>query len=268
MLAGRAMMWYDNGRTMLYGRKTHMIPQLRRQKILEMLQGREVSYLADLVDAIALSESTVRRDLKQLEKVGDIELLRGGGIRLGSNNHEKDVMIKLQLHRKEKTRIAKFAANFIQQGDVIFLDPSSANSMLIAELTDKRVTVVTNSLMHINQLIKAGIKCIMIGGQIKANTMSCIGAAAEQCLSIYRFSKSFLGASGMDVKMGITNHDPSELCIKRMAISNSVSTYFLIDSSKYGVVNMCRVAEINECTIITDKRIKELEPFDNILYTE
>lgn len=245
-----------------------MIPQLRRQNILEMLQGREVSYLVDLVDAIALSESTVRRDLKQLEKSGEIELLRGGGIRMGGNNHEKDVMIKLQLHRAEKIKIATYAANLVQQGDVIFLDPSSANSMLISLLANKHVTVVTNSLMHINQLLKAGIKCIMIGGQIKANTLSCIGAAAEQCLSGYRFSKSFLGAGGMDVRMGLTNHDPSELSIKRMAINNSVITYFLIDASKYGVVNMCRVAEINECPIIMDRRIKELEPFDNILYAE
>lgn len=245
-----------------------MIPQLRRQKILEMLQGREVSYLADLVGAIALSESTVRRDLKQLEKSGEIELLRGGGIRLGNNNYEKDVMIKLHLQKAEKTRIARFAANLIQQGDVIFLDPSSANSMLIHELAGKRITVVTNSLMHINQLIKAGIKCIMIGGQIKAHTMSCIGSGAERCLGEFRFSKSFLGANGMDVRMGITNHDPSELSIKRLAISNSVVTYFLIDSSKYGVVNMCRVADMDECPVITDRRIKELEPLDNILYAE
>ncbi|MHC1787551.1 MAG: DeoR/GlpR family DNA-binding transcription regulator [Christensenellales bacterium] len=245
-----------------------MIPQLRRQQILRTLQGREVAYLADLVQESTLSESTVRRDLKQLEKSGEIELLRGGGIRLINNNYEKDVLIKLRLQQAEKARIARLAATLVHPGDVIFLDPSSANSLLIGELPGKRLTVVTNSLMHINQLLKLGIPCIMIGGQIKEHTMSCIGPGAERSLGEYRFSKSFLGANGMDLRMGITNHDPGEQAIKRLAISNSVSTYFLIDSSKYGVVNMCRVAAMDECVIITDKRLAELAACENILYAE
>lgn len=245
-----------------------MIPQLRRQRILELVRDKEVTLLEDLVQAMGLSESTIRRDLNLMKASGELELLRGGGIRMAGANHEKDVLTKLHLQKAEKERIAAMAAGFIEPGDVLFLDPSSANSMLINYLAGMKVSVVTNSLMHINQLLKANIRCFMIGGQIKTQTLSCVGVGALSAMKEYRFSKCFLGANGMDPRMGITNHDPNELHIKRLAIEYSVKAYFLIDSSKFGTVNMCRVAGIDECTIITDRRLPELAGYSNILYAE
>jgi DeoR family fructose operon transcriptional repressor len=245
-----------------------MIPTLRRQKIVDLLQGNEILFLADLVAAMGISESTVRRDLKELAHGGDIELLRGGGVRLHHENVEMNIDAKLLLNREEKDRIAKYAAGLIYPGDIVFLDPSSVNYLLIDHITAERVTVVTNSIANMNKLLKADINCVMIGGQIKKNTSSCVGAMAERMLRELRFSKSFLGANGMSVEMGMTNHDPNEQSIKRLAIEHSVSSYFLIDSSKYGVVAMCKVADIGDCMIITDKRRKELDALDNIIYVE
>lgn len=249
-------------------RMDDMIPTLRRQKIVDLLQGNEVLFLTDLVAAMGISESTVRRDLKELAHSGEIELLRGGGVRLHRENVEMNIDAKLLLNKEEKDRIARYAAGLIYPGDIIFLDPSSVNYLLIDYITAERVTVVTNSVAHMNKLIKADINCIMIGGQIKKNTSSCVGAMAERMLGQLRFSKSFLGANGMTVEMGMTNHDPNEQSIKRLALEHSVSTYFLIDSSKYGVVAMCKVADIGECMIITDRRRKELDALDNVIYAE
>ncbi len=245
-----------------------MIPTLRRQKIVDLLQGNEVLFLADLVAAMGISESTVRRDLKELAHSGEIELLRGGGVRLHHENVEMNIDVKLQLCREEKDRIARYAAGLIYPGDIIFLDPSSVNYLLIDYIAAERVTVVTNSIANISKLLKADINCIMVGGQIKKNTSSCVGPLAEQTMGRLRFSKSFLGANGMSMEMGITNHDPNEQSIKRLAIEHSVSTYFLIDSSKYGVVAMCKVADIGESMIVTDRRRKELDALDNVIYVE
>ncbi len=245
-----------------------MIPQIRRQTMLDLIKSKEVSMLADLVEAMGLSESTIRRDLKLLARQGELELLRGGGIRLVSANFEKDVQTKLLLHKEEKQRIARLAAEYIETDDVIFLDPSSVNTFLITCLAGKNITVVTNSLMHINQLVRLGIRCLMVGGQVKTKTLSCVGVTALSAMKEYRFSKSFLGATGFDIKMGITNIDPNELHIKRQAIASSVKTFFLADSSKYGLINMCKVAEIDEHTIITDRRLPELEGLSNIVYAE
>ncbi|HHV08806.1 MAG TPA: DeoR/GlpR transcriptional regulator [Clostridiales bacterium] len=242
-----------------------MIPVLRRQQLLELLPESEVVLLTDLIEKVNISESTLRRDLKELELQGDIEMLRGGGVRLKKEVVELDLNEKISLNKEEKERIVQYAANLINPNDVVFLDPSSLNLLMVDYIKSENVTVVTNSIATCNKLVSRNIKCILVGGEIKVKTSSCIGPIADQILSGLRFSKSFLGANGISVENGITNHDLRERSIKRIAINNSVNTYFLIDSSKYEVVAMCKIAEIDECNIITGKKYNEFDKLENII---
>lgn len=245
-----------------------MIPAVRRQKLLNLLKERELLFLPDVIEAMDSSESTVRRDLKTLARNGEVELLRGGGVRLPKRNVEMSLHAKLQLSKEEKERIAKAAAALIYPGDVIFMDPSSANYLMIDYIQAERVTVVTNSITHMNKLLGADINCIMVGGQIKKTTSSCVGPQAEQMLRSLRFSKCFLGANGISREGGVTNHDPLEQSIKRMAIENSAVTYFLIDSAKFGITTMCKVADVDEHMIITDQEVSGYEDLDNIIVVD
>ncbi len=243
-----------------------MIPMLRKENIMGLLREGDVLLLQDLARALDISESTVRRDLKELAETGEVELLRGGGVRLRVEAVAQSIDARLELNAAEKDRIARCAASLVQPGDTIFLDPSSANAMLIGYLTAENVSCVTNSLLHAERLLRAGIPCVLIGGQVKPFTRSCVGAAAEAAMRGYRFNKSFLGANGVSVQLGLTNHDPAEQAIKRLAIEQSMQAFFLVDSSKFGAVAMCQVAAIDECAIIADRPRRELEPFPNILY--
>ncbi len=245
-----------------------MIPAERHIQIINFLQGKEVVSLKDISDKLGISLSTIRRDAKQLSKDGQVQLLRGGAIRLPKELIELNLDAKMMLHREEKNKIARFAASFIGDGEVVFLDPASTNFLLIDYLIDKNVVVITNSIAIANKLIKSEIQCILIGGQIKRTTSACLGEIAEQTLKDLYFDRCFLGATGMSLVAGITNHDLREKSIKRVAINNSKHPYFLIDSSKYGCVAMCKVAEIDECTIICDREISELSHLSNFIYVK
>lgn len=242
-----------------------MIPVLRRQQILDLLTQQEVGYLNELADKLGISESTLRRDLKDLEQQGEVEVLRGGGVRLKKVAVELNLDEKIQLNKEEKERIAKYAASLIYPHDIIFLDPSSLNYLMVDYINFEDVTVVTNSVAIFNKLVKQDVKMVLVGGDVKAMTCSCVGPIAEQMISDLRFSKSFLGANGMSLEKGLTNHDVRERAIKKIAIENSVSTYFLVDSSKYGVVTMYKVADIDECTIITGKSHPDFSKLGNVI---
>lgn len=245
-----------------------MIPAIRQQKLLDLLKDNKLLFLPDIIEAMDSSESTVRRDLKSLAKSGEVELLRGGGVRMLKRHIEMNIQVKMQMNKDEKLRIAATASAMIHPGDIIFLDPSSVNFLLIDFITAEGVTVMTNSITHMNKLIEKDIPCIMIGGQIKKSTSSCVGPMAERMLKDLRFSKSFLGANGIDRAAGITNHDPREQSIKQMAIHNSAVTYFLIESSKLGTVAMCKVADVDAHTVITDRELEGLEDLDNIIIAD
>lgn len=244
-----------------------MIPELRQKKIIDMISDTDIITTERLTKLLNISPSTLRRDLLKLSKQEKIMLLHGGGIRLLPKITELSMTAKMGLHKDAKDKIAQKAVSLIADGDVIYLDPSSTTYQMIPYLKEHRVTVITNSVSHIDELINYKIPCIMVGGSIKAATNSCIGLIAENILKGFNFNKSFIGANGFSITSGITNHDINENVIKTLAVRQSCDPYFLMDSSKFNVVAMVKLANINDYPIITEKLIPELSSYPNIIYS-
>ncbi len=59
-------------------------------------------------------------------------------------------------------------------------------------------------LTHVEALLKKGIKTIMLGGQVKENTLATIGSSAMEILRRYCFDKAFIGMNGLDIELGLT----------------------------------------------------------------
>lgn len=242
-----------------------MIPALRRNQILETLQKSSYERIPLLAQQMGISESTLRRDLKELALQGDVELLRGGGVRVPKANIERAIQEKMQINREEKERIAAYAARLIHDNDVVYLDPSSLNYLLVDYITANNVKIVTNSIEIVRKLMDKGVVCILIGGDVKPRTSSCIGPFAQQLIQSIYFTKSFIGANGLSVQMGLTSHDSRESTIKQIAIANSQITYFLVDSSKYDDVAMYKICDIDSCIVVTGKYFDDYEKLNNII---
>ena len=243
-----------------------MIPAIRQQTIIKLLMENEIVYIESLAERLNISLSTLRRDLKELEKSGEVTLLHGGAVQLNVKNIELNINAKLSLNKEAKSKIAVKACSYVKDNDVIFIDPSSTTLQIIPYLRNKpNITVVTNGIYHANQLASYEVSCIMVGGNIKSSTSSCIGPITESVLNDLNFDKSFLGSNGFSLRAGITNHDINECTIKRIAMQKSKETFFLMDSSKYNVITMTKVASLRDGFIITDKNIPELDEYDNII---
>lgn len=242
-----------------------MIPAVRQEKIMEILSSNEIISTESIMKDLGVSVSTLRRDLMKLEGEKKITLLHGGGVRLAQRTTELNISTKMDLNRYAKDLIAKKAASLVEDGDVIFMDPSSTTYLMIPYLAGKQVTVLTNGISHINQLISLEINCIMIGGSIKLTTNSCVGPLTESIMDTFYFNKCFLGASGFSIQSGITNHDINEKAIKVLALKNSTQSYFLLDHTKYGIVTMVKVANLEEYPILTDKIPSSLSGYSNFV---
>ena len=55
-----------------------MLTEERRQKILDLLEQQKIVKSQDLVNLLNASESTIRRDLQELENGGFLERVHGG----------------------------------------------------------------------------------------------------------------------------------------------------------------------------------------------
>ncbi|WP_211745759.1 DeoR/GlpR family DNA-binding transcription regulator [Paenibacillus sp. Marseille-Q4541] len=229
-----------------------MLTEERYRLILERLQLHGVVKLQELVELLGASESTVRRDLIDLEANQLLKRVHGGASLITQKSAELGMEEKTFKNVQEKNIVAKLAAQQIQNGDCIYLDAGTTTLAMIPYIEAEDITVVTNGLSHVEALVSKNIRSYLLGGLIKTHTKAVVGSIALQNMDQFRFDKSFIGTNGVDVKMGYTTPDPEEALLKRSAHLMSGNTYVLADSSKFGEVAFAKLFNLNEATLITD----------------
>lgn len=235
----------------------------RKQLIMEKLSHDKFVRLDDLVSLLDTSESTVRRDLDELESERKLHRVHGGAELPHSLQEEFTNQQKSIKNIQEKMQVARKAASLISNDDVIFVDAGTTNELLLGYLNQDNLTVVTNSIHHAAKLVDKNIQTIIIGGHVKKTTDASIGAVAYEQIKQLNFDKAFLGINGIDEEF-LTTPDMEEAVIKKTVIENARKSYIVTDSSKIGRVSFAKVDKIENTTIITNqssgalmKKIKE-----------
>ena len=229
-----------------------MLKSERKHIILEKVIKERIVSLEDLVKELNSSESTIRRDLDELEAENKLRRIHGGAESLHSLQEEESNKDKAIKNVQEKSAIAKKAAELIKDFEVVFIDAGTTNELLVHELANPTVTVVTNSIHHAASLVERDIPTVIIGGKVKSSTDASIGGIALNQIGQLNFDKAFLGMNGIDDEFYSTP-DLEEGSVKRAIIENAKKTYILADDSKIGVTSFVKVAPIKRAMIITNQ---------------
>ncbi|MDN7228074.1 DeoR/GlpR family DNA-binding transcription regulator [Planococcus liqunii] len=230
-----------------------MLTNERHDFILKLLEEKQTIKIQDIVELTAASESTIRRDLTELENRQKLERVFGGAVLPGRNLAEPSVADKSAQNLQEKINLAKFASGFVQQGDSVFLDAGTTTFQMIPFLMEKDLVVVTNGLTLVEALNEQGITTYLTGGMIKPRTGALVGAQTIQSLKNYRFDICFLGVNGFHPDYGYTTPDPEEAAVKKMASSLARKTYVLADHSKSNKVSFAKIMDLEEATLVVDE---------------
>ncbi|WP_342471871.1 DeoR/GlpR family DNA-binding transcription regulator [Metasolibacillus sp. FSL H7-0170] len=230
-----------------------MLTVERQHLIRELLKQQEIVTMQELIEITKASESTIRRDLIQLERAKILKRIHGGASRLQGKLIEPSISEKSFKNLQEKKALAAYAASFVDDGDCIYLDAGTTVYEMIPYLQQKEVVVVTNSVHHLDLLIENNIKTYLIGGAIKHKTKAMIGRGALISLEQYRFDKCFIGANGVHLEYGYTTPDPEEAMLKKAAIQLAREAYVLVDASKFEEVYFAKIADLQEAIIITNE---------------
>jgi DeoR family transcriptional regulator, fructose operon transcriptional repressor len=231
----------------------NMLTPERHRIILDLLQRKEVVKIQEFVEATSSSESTIRRDLSQLEKERKLKRVHGGASLLHQRGIELSILEKSTKNLEEKQKIAQYAANLIQEGDCIYLDAGTTTFQMIPFISAKNIKVVTNGLTHLEALLEHQIETYVTGGYVKSKTRALIGRGAQEGLQAYRFDKAFMGVNGIHLDYGYTTPDPEEATVKKLAIHLSEKAFILADHSKFNEFTFSKIADLHEATIITSE---------------
>lgn len=249
-----------------------MLAKERLYNIMNRLNVQPFITIQELCDDLNVSTSTVHRDLIALEKEGKIVRDRGGVIQKRMNAlisviNEAPVLDKVAIHNDEKSRICRQAAQFIKEGDCIFIDTGTTVTGLLPFIENKKITLVTNSIYLVNKLSKMTGNVFLVGGNYSIKYLMNTGSFTIDELRRFKFDACFLSANGVDVNRGETYVSEFDAgSIKRTVMERSTQKFLLVDSSKFEVTGIFNFSSLNAFThVITDKSPSGLHKPENLI---
>ncbi|MDL2295514.1 DeoR/GlpR family DNA-binding transcription regulator [Lachnospiraceae bacterium OttesenSCG-928-E19] len=238
-----------------------MLKEQRRQQILELLKrdGQvEISVIRKLFN---VTEMTIRRDLDSLAESYEIVRTHGGAMLSDiQDSIEPPYESRIASQGNQKREIALKALSFIKYRQTVFLDSGSTTYYMAQNIgNDKINTVLTTGVNLVPELLnRQNISAIMIGGDLRRNTISTCGPLAEEQLNRFRVDVAFLGANGVGEDGNVYIGNTTESGIKNTVMEIAQETYLLVDSSKFGSSHFLHYANLTDFTgVITDKELPE-----------
>jgi DeoR/GlpR family transcriptional regulator of sugar metabolism len=240
------------------------IARVRHLNILNILRDSPTESIKYLAVQLGISQSTVRRDLDELESQGLVRRVFGGAILEKQNWNEPPFELRETLHSQEKDKITRFAAELIVDEDILFIDGGTTTQFIIPYLASKKnLTVVTcglNVAYELNRL--ENVTTFVVGGELHTDSHSISGALALAVLDVYniRCTKALIAASAVSAEAGATNRILDRIPLKRKAMEISQKSFILADGSKIGTIALGQIAPITEFSaLITDASAPEAE---------
>ncbi len=228
-----------------------------REKIILNALSDTGNGISELSKKVNVSEATVRRDLQSLEQQGKVKRVHGGAVLVKKLEIEPLYTEKASQNALEKTYIANLALELINDSDTIYLDGGSTIVQL-AKLLDKKnnLTIVTNSLAAIAELVKTEHNLIFIGGEVRKISRTVVGTLTNEIISKIQINKAFLGTFGFTIEDGISTTEANEAYTKELVMKKANEVIVIADSSKLGTPSFVASGKISDIDIlITDKNI-------------
>jgi DeoR/GlpR family transcriptional regulator of sugar metabolism len=240
-------------------------PALARQRqtlILEQVREHGAVRVADLVNALGVSDMTIRRDLELLDERGLIEKVHGGAAAIeGSSLFEPGFTLKSALQQAEKDAIAAAAATMVVPGTAIALSAGTTTFALAKRLTDvPGLTVLTNSVPVADVLHRDGRpdQTIILSGGVRTPSDALVGPFAVDVIHSLHVDIVFMGTHGVEPHAGLTTPNILEAETNRALIEAGRRLVVVVDHTKWGIVGISSVARLQDAdTVITDSGLDQ-----------
>lgn len=228
----------------------------RRKQILSELEKNHSVNITELSQQLEVSSMTIRRDLNLFAQQGLVTLVHGGAVLNRGVTAIATMTIREKILQEEKSRIAHFCANLINESDAVFIDcGTTPKDIAEAIINRKNIIVMTNSLPVANILSSAkNLKLILTPGVYSANSHGFVGQMTADFIQKFKIDILFLGSKAFDLEQGITQPDIIDAETKRTMIRQAKKVVLAIDHTKLGTSSFMSAAMPKEIdVIVTDK---------------
>jgi DeoR/GlpR family transcriptional regulator of sugar metabolism len=226
----------------------------RQDRILEILAGKNRAEVSFLAETLEVSQVTIRKDLDYLEEMGFIQREHG----FAHFGPIEDVGRRMAINYEIKRRIARAAAETVEEGETVMIESGSCCAMLAEELANsKEVIIITNSAFIANHVRHAPYaNVILLGGEYQKGSQVLVGSMTSKWAEIFMSDKFFIGTDGFSEKYGFTGRDHQRTQTVRDMAQQAQKVIVLTDSDKFlrqGIEGLVRTEQVS--MVFTDDRI-------------
>jgi len=222
----------------------------RQKLIMEMLQRSGRIGVHAAARELGVSEMTLRRDLRALEREKLLVQVRGGAMPHPARYEPENVLsdlsdLKFALAEALYRRIVPCETMFIGTGSTCL-----AFAKLMARKTLLPGTVITHSLPVAAALFRRRCKVILLGGELRTKSMDLVGPVAEKTLEEYRVDYLVSGCDGAFADYGFYTSDVSLSNLEQKTISIADKTAVITESAKFGKRSLTRFAPLDDIDLL------------------
>jgi DeoR family glycerol-3-phosphate regulon repressor len=226
-----------------------MRPSARQAEILRLVRERGAMSIADLARGLAVSEETVRRDVKPLSAAREL-VKQHGAVAMPYVIGEEPFERRMRENAEAKRAIARHAARRVSDGDSLMIDNGTTTSCFARELLKKRdLTVVTNSSDIARTLATVnGNRVYLAGGEVNGSNGGAFGPSALAFAGSFRVRHAVISIAAVDAAHGLSDYELAEAEFARMVLSRGEHSMVLTDSSKFGkkaLISVCGLDEVD-----------------------
>jgi DeoR family transcriptional regulator, aga operon transcriptional repressor len=243
-------------------KRLRLLCEERRRETLQLLEEQKRVTVEGLAERFQVSAVTIRSDLEHLASEGLLVRSHGGAIPPLGPQTEYPLQVKKTLHRAEKIRIGRAAAQLLQPRQTVILDSGTTSAeaaRAIKQSSPEALTVITHALHIAQELLDApNVSVIMIGGVLRHVSGSFVGPQAERMMSELHADHFFLAVDGLDPEAGPSTPDVLEAQLNAVMMRMAKEVTVITDATKLGRRSLSIIGDIRSIhRVITDNRVSE-----------
>lgn len=234
--------------------------QDRQREILRKLKPGEGHAIGRLAHELAVSEETIRRELRVLEARGAV-VWTHGAVQLAAAASEGPLDRRMEEKAPEKARIAAAAAGFVRDGDTLFIDAGTTACFAARALAGVRreLKVITNSLVVAQTLGgRDGNTLFLAGGELNYDYKAFSDHVAQAYIAQFTPHLAILTVGGVHADHGLMDRNASEAAMSRIVYERADRVLLVADHTKFGRLGLIRTASPEEVDIlVTDQPLDD-----------
>ena len=236
-----------------------MLTSERKMHLLNLLREHGRIVAKTVADQLALSEDTIRRDLRELANDGMLMRVHGGALPASPSVVTLDK--RRFMSTAEKQKLGKLGAELISKAATVFIDGGTTNLEVVRALSlNTKAHIFTHSPTIAAELVQYSGHVTIIGGRLDQHSMVAVGAVALNTIMRLRIDLFLVGATGFHSEEGLTTGNEEEAAMKQAISAQAAETIALLTSDKLGTVSrhlIIKPEELSAIGIVGEAKITE-----------